>query len=125
MILSLGLVSNTWTKNSEYNYEQHAVNWIKADNKTNAPVFYVSPVARYYAGEAYAGRGYDYWTYTTNAISDGSIQKYQYLAIEIKNHQTEKEQLLFNALRNYQLVKEVMGFRSKKKVMIFVKKQNS
>ncbi len=37
--------------------------------------------------------------------------------------QPEKEQQLFNALTNYQLVKEVMGFRSKKKVMIFVKKE--
>ncbi|OGV76320.1 MAG: hypothetical protein A3I83_05210 [Methylotenera sp. RIFCSPLOWO2_02_FULL_45_14] len=124
-ILSLSLINNTLAKNNEYNYEQHAVNWIKAHNQSNAPVFYVSSSARYYAGEPYAGRGYDEWDYTINAISDGSIQKYQYLAINIRNHQPEKEQQLFNALTNYQRVKEVMGFRSKKKVMIFVKKQNS
>jgi len=124
-ILSLSLVNNTLSKNSEYNYEQHAVNWINTHNQSNAPVFYASSTARYYAGEPYIGRGYDDWDYTINAISDGSIQKYQYLAINIKNHQPEKERQLFNTLSNYQLVKEVMGFRSKKKVMIFVKKEKS
>lgn len=124
VLLSLSLINNILPKNNEYNYEQHAVSWIKAHNQSNAPVFYVSPTARYYAGEPYTGRGYDSWNYTISAIADGSIQKYQYLAIDIKNHQPEKEQQLFNSLSNYQLVKEVMGFRSKKKVMIFVKKTN-
>lgn len=122
-ISSLSLINNILAKNNEYNYEQHAVNWIKAHNQSDAPVFYVSSSARFYAGEPYAGRGYDYWDYTINAISDGSIQKYQYLAINIRNHQPEKEQQLFNALSDYQLIKEVMGFRSKKKVMIFIKKE--
>jgi hypothetical protein len=120
-VLSLSLINNILPKNSEYNYEQHAVNWIKTHNTSNNPVFYASPSTRFYAGEPYAGRGYDEWAYTLGAIAVGSIQKYQYLAIELKNHQPEKEKQLFNGLNNYQLTKEVMGFRSKKKVMIFVK----
>lgn len=119
------LINNLRSKDSEYNYEQHAVNWIKTNNSKDLPVFYTTPSARFYAKAPYAGRGYDEWAYTLNAIADGSIQNYSFLAIELKNHQKDKEQYLLNSLSEFQLVKEFMGFRSKKKVMIFVKKLQS
>lgn len=121
ILSSVVLINNLRPKDNEYNYEQYAVNWIKTHNKSNSPVFYTTPSTRYYAGAPYAGRGYDDWAYITNAIADGSVQNYSYLVIELKNHQPDKEQQLFNSLDNYKLVKEFMGFRSKKKVMVFAK----
>lgn len=121
--LGLSIINNMLPKNNEYNYEQHAVNWIKEHNKLHAPVYYTTPSTRYYAGEPYAGRGYDDWQLVLNAIESGSIQQYKYLVIPIQNYKPEKEQVLFKGLSNYNLIKEVMGFRSKKKIMIFIKKE--
>ncbi len=120
-LLSVSFFHNLQSKNNEYNYEQQAVTWLKNQNTTNASVFYVSPRVRFYAGAPYTTRGYEYWQYTTNAIADGSIQHYDYLLINMMGENPNREKQLMNALPNYHLEKEFMGFRGKKKVMIFKK----
>ncbi|MBC7788016.1 MAG: hypothetical protein H7Z18_11470 [Methylophilaceae bacterium] len=120
-LLGISFIHNLQPKSSEYNYEQQAVSWLKNQNTTNATVLYISPRVRFYAGATYTTRGYDFWQYTTTAIADGSIQKYDYLLINMMGENPNREKQLNNALPNYHLVKEFLGFKGKKKIMIFKK----
>ena len=124
IVISYNLISNFLPKNKEYNYEQQAVTWLKNQNRTNAPVFYVSSRVRFYAGAPFTSRGYDYWEYVTKAIADGSIQKYDYLVINMSGKNQDREKQLIDALPRHHLVKEFMGFREKKKIMIFARNKN-
>ncbi|MGV3580939.1 MAG: hypothetical protein ACO1N8_01400 [Methylophilus sp.] len=125
VLIGLSLIRNFLPKGEGYNYEQTAVNWIQTRNSTHRPVFYVSPRARYYAGAPYDGRGYDYWDYVEKSIRNGSIQEYDYLAINMTSHHPEREKALIDALPNHQLAKEFLGYKAKKKIMIFVKKEKT
>jgi len=122
LVIGFSLINNILPKKDGYNFEQDAVTYIKKLQKPNERVFYVSPRARYYAGQPFSSRGYDFEEYTAKAIADGSIQHYDYLAINITSN-PEQEKKLKATLVNYQLIKEIMGPRSKKKVMIFAKKE--
>jgi hypothetical protein len=121
-LITLFAIKNVLPKRSGYNFEQDAVVYIKKLQKPNDRVFYVSPRTRFYAGEPFSSRGYDFEEYTAKAIANGSIQHYDYLAINITSN-PEQEKKLKATLVNYQLIKEIMGPRSKKKVMIFAKKE--
>ena len=122
LLLSLSLIKNILPKTEGYNFEQDAVAYVKKIKSPTDKVFYVSPRARYYAGEAYTTRGHDFEDYTAQAIADGSIQTYDFLVINSKNDANYTKKLVA-ALPNYQLRKEVMGPRAKKKMMIFSKKR--
>jgi hypothetical protein len=125
VILSLCLIKNIWPKRDDYNYEQNAVAFVKQHQSSADTVFYVSPRARYYAGAAYRNTGYDNWDLTSKAIKDGSIQRYDYLVINIDNSYPEREKELSEALKNHQLIKEFMAFKSRKKIMIFARRAAS
>lgn len=122
IILSLTFLKNLAPKPQSYANEKGAVEWVKQNTPKDSSVFYVSPRARYYAGVPYAGTGYDYWAFTSKAIADGSIQNYDYLVINMDNRYPEREKQLTEALINHELIKEFTGFKSRKKIMIFVKK---
>jgi hypothetical protein len=122
VLICLSLIRNFLPKGEGYNYEQNAVKWVQTHNSTHKSVFYVSPRARYYAGAPYDGRGYDYWDYVVNSIKNGSIQQYDYLAINMTGRHPEREKTLIEALPNHQLTKEFLGYKAKKKIMIFIKK---
>ncbi len=122
VLLSLCLIKNVWPKRDNYNYEQDAVAFVKQYQSQNDTVFYVSQKARYYGGAPYLSRGYDFWNFTSQTIKDGSIQQYDYLVINMDNGYPEREKELTKALKNHQLIKEFMGFKSRKKIMIFAKK---
>ena len=124
VVITFNLVSNFLPKNKEYNYEQQAVTWLKTQNTTNTSVFYVSPRVRFYAGVPFISRGYDYWEYTKQAIADGSIQNYDYLVINMAVKNPDREKQLMKTLPHHHLIKEFMGFRGKKKIMIFARNKN-
>jgi hypothetical protein len=121
-LLGLCLIKNIWPKRDNYNYEQDAVTYVKQHQSQNDTVLYVSPKARYYAGLPYSSRGYDFWSFTSQAIKNGSIQQYDYLVINMDSAYPEREKELVEVLKNHQLVKEFSGFKSRKKIMIFAKK---
>ncbi|HSH72225.1 MAG TPA: hypothetical protein VK974_04130 [Methylophilaceae bacterium] len=123
IVMSGSLMSNLAAKKHGYNYEQDAVRFVKQLNPYNDNIFYVSPRARYYAGAPYLGRGYNYWSFVSKAISDGSIQQYDYLVINMNNDHPERETQLIEALPNHELIKQFVGFKAKKKMMIFSRKQ--
>lgn len=122
IFLSLSFISNLLPKNAQYNYEQDAVTWVKKQAPVNAKIFYVSPRVRFYAGAPYTSRGYEYWSYTLNAIEDGSILQYDYLLINMNKRDSSKEKILSAKLPNYSLIKEFKSTNDRKKVMIFVRK---
>lgn len=119
VLLTVGLVSNLLPVRPGHNYEQEAVLWIKQRTTHNDRIFYVSPRARYYAGEPYNGRGIDHWLQVTNAIADGSIHNYDYLVIN--NKQPEHQARLLHELPDYQLIKIFEGVKGKKRILIFAK----
>jgi hypothetical protein len=122
VILCLNFVRNVIPKREGYGYEKEAVEWVKQNTPKGSSVFYVSPKARYYAGVPYAGGGYDYWVYVTKAINDGSIHQYDYLIIPLDKEDLDKQKQLEEALVHHVLTREFLGFRGKKKILIFSKK---
>ncbi len=126
-VLSFTFMGNILPKADYLNFEQQAVAWIKhQDAPSNQRIFYVSPRLRYYANAPYAGRGYDYWDYTQQAIADGSIYTYDYLVInlDVDNESAKRELVLTDKLPQYRLVHTVYGFKNKKRILIY-KKQAS
>lgn len=130
LLLSLGLiitlfalVLNVMPKHEGYNYQKVAADFVNHHNTEHKKVFYVSPRARFYAGAAYAGRGYDYWEYARSAIENGQIYDYDYLVInlDIDADTAAREQLLKDKLSNYELIKIVYGYKNKKRMLIYKK----
>ena len=124
IVICTSFISNVASKKHGYNYEQNAVSFVKQLQSNTDKVFYVSPRARYYAGAPYAGRGYNYWEFIQHAISDSTIQQYDYLVINMSNDHPEREKKLIDAIPDHMLIKEFTGFKAKKKIMIFARKQN-
>jgi len=124
-VMSMGVLSNLASKKHGYNYEQNAVSYVKQLQPAPNNVFYVSPRARYYAGAQYAGRGYNYWEFIQHAIADGTIQQYDYLVLNMNCGHPEREKILLDALPSHRLIKEFMGFKGKKKIMIFSRTQKT
>lgn len=124
ILLVLGMSANLLPVKAGHNYEQEAVSWIKQQTSPSDKVFYVSPRARYFAGEPYKGRGVDYWSQVTKAISDHSIHDYDYLAINISHHHDPQAELM-QQLSDYRLVKVFEGVKGKKKMLIFAKIKDS
>lgn len=131
LLLSLALVLsfvtfilNILPKHEGYNYQKLATDYVKTQNKENKKVFYVSPRARFYAGEPYLDRGYDYWDYTLSAIEDGSIYEHDYLVInlDIDENTGPRESLLKEKLTDYTLIKIIYGYKNKKRMLIYKKK---
>ncbi len=122
-LISVGIISNILPKENGYNYQKEAVDFVKTQNTANKKVFYVSPRARYYAGEAYLDRGYDYWEFTQRAISDGSVYQYDYLVINLDiNEETRlREKVLEEKLSQYELIKIIYGYKNKKRMLIYKK----
>jgi hypothetical protein len=116
-------VKNLLPKQAGYTFEQDAIAYIKKQSVSNSKVFYVTPRSRYFAGAPYAGRGYDYWDYTKEAIEDRSIYQYSYLVInlDIDDEFPERKKILDEKLSQYSVVKEFYGYRNKKKIMIYLK----
>lgn len=125
-LVTIGSVLNLRPKDAGYNYEQQAVSYIKAEQAKNhgtGKVFYASPRTRYYGGDAYIGRGYDHWEFTLQAINDGSIYQYDFLAINlnINDQSAEREKILAEKLPQYVLVKTFYGYKNKKRVLVYKK----
>jgi len=121
MVLVIGFINNLLPKSKASNYEKEAVTWLLHENVNHLPVFYVSPRARFFAGEPFKGRGYDYWEYTNTAIQNKSIEQYEYLLINLDKKYLDRDILLQQALGNYKLIKEFYGIKNKNKIMIFQK----
>lgn len=126
LALALTLISltlNVLPKHAGYNYQKLAADFVNNHNTEHKKVFYVSPRARYYAGESYAGRGYDYWEYTQKAINSGTIYNYDYLVInlDIDENTSTREQLLKDKLSDYTLIKIIYGYKNKKRMLIYKK----
>lgn len=121
VIIGFSLITNVLPKKPGYNYEQDAVAYLKQHGIKNNQVFFVTPRARYYAEAPYAGRGYDYWEYTKQAIENGSILDHQYLMIPLKKNleAVDKEHFIREKLPQYQIVKTFYSERNKKKVVIY------
>lgn len=121
ILVIFGFGSNVAPKHSGYHYEKEAVNFVKTQNVEQKPVFYVSPRARFYAGAAYLGRGYDYWEFTQKAIADGSIYEHDYLIInlDINNKTAEREAVLAAKLTDYELIQTFYGYKKKKRMLIY------
>lgn len=117
------LVLNVLPKHAGYNYQKIAADFVNNHNTEHKKVFYVSPRARYYAGEPYADRGYDYWEYTQTAINNGTIYDYDYLVInlDIDENTSTREQLLKDKLSDYTLIKVIYGYKNKKRMLIYKK----
>lgn len=123
LFILISFVLNILPKYEGYNYQKTATDYVKLHNTENKKVFYVSPRARFYAGAAYAGRGYDYWEFTQTAITDGSIYGYEYLVInlDIDDNTASREAVLKDKLTNYKLIKIVYGHKNKKRMLIYQK----
>ncbi len=122
VVLALTLISNILPKKGSLNYEQNAVAWIKQlEIPSGQRVFYVSPRARYYANAPYEGRGYEYWDYTQQAITNGTIYNYDYLVInlDVDGESAKKEMVLADKLPQYRLIHTVYGFKKKKRILIY------
>jgi len=122
VVLCLVFIKNIAPKRQNYAYEKEAVVWVKQNAPKGSSVFYVSPKARYYAGAPYADKNYDNWGFTSKAITDATIQNYDYLVLNVNDRYPEQEMLLRNLLITHELIKEFPGPRSRKKVLVFVKK---
>lgn len=125
-LVALGSVLNCLPKDAGYNYEQQAVSYIKTDQTKspgNSKVFYSSPRTRYYGGEEYMGRGFDHWDFTQQAINDGTIYQYEYLAINlnVNDQSADREKILAEKLPQYVLVKTFYGYKKKKRVLVYKK----
>lgn len=126
-IISIGLllsfVKIIWPKPTDYNYEQLAVNWVKQHNVEQKPVLYISPRARFYAGQPFAGRGYDYWEYTQSIIKNMQYQAFDYLVINIEKEHLHEENSLVANFHGYLKIKDFHGIKRKKKVIVLKKTQ--
>ena len=122
--LTLSTIKNILPKSEGYNFEQNAVAYLKKQKIPNEKVFFVTPRSRYFAGAPFAGRGYEYWDFTQNAISNDSIYNYDYLMISlpIDAELDVKQKFLSEKLTHYQVEKEFYGLRKKKKISLYVKK---
>lgn len=125
-LVALGSILNCLPKDAGYNYEQQAVTYIKIEQTkgpNNSKVFYASPRTRYYGGDEYIGRGYDHWDFTLQAINDGSIYQYDFLAINlnVNDQSAEREKILAEKLPQYVLVKTFYGYKKKKRVLVYKK----
>jgi hypothetical protein len=124
-IISIGLLLSfakiIWPKPTDYNYEQLAVNWIKQHNVQQKPVLYISPRARFYAGQAYAGRGYDYWEYLQQILVNKKYHQYGFIVINIEREHLMQESELLSNLGEYAKVNEFFGPKKKKKLIILEK----
>jgi hypothetical protein len=124
LLIALFAIKNVWPKRVGYNFEQEAVAYLKQQQVANDKIFFVTPRSRYFAGAPFAARGYEYWDYTEQAIANGSIYQYEYLAInlDIDKQFAARKKVLDEKLPQYKLVKEFYGLRAKKKMMLFQKK---
>ncbi len=124
LLIALLAIKNVWPKRAGYNFEQEAVAYLKQQQVANEKVFFVTPRSRYFAGAPYAGRGYEYWDYTEQAMTNGSIYQFEYLAINLDMDEqfVTRKKILDEKLPQYKLVKEFYGLRDKKKMMLFQKK---
>jgi hypothetical protein len=121
--LCLSFFRNMLPKGAGYNFEQDAVAYLKQQQVPNNKVFFVTPRARYFAGADYTERGYEYWDYTQKAITNGKINQYDYLLlnIDVDAQYAAKQQYLSQQLTQYKLEKEFYGYKKKKKVMLYIK----
>lgn len=124
ILIGLSAIKNMLPKRAGYNFEQDAVAYLQQQNIPNSKVFFVTPRSRYFAGAPYAGRGYEYWEYTQEAIANGSIYQYDYLAInvDVDEQFAEKRKILEVKLPQYNISKEFYGPRGRKRVMLYKKK---
>ncbi|MGZ8918323.1 MAG: hypothetical protein ACXW0T_08895 [Methylobacter sp.] len=120
-VLFISLVINLMPKRKGFNYEQQAISWIKTYNSEKKPVFYVSPRSRYYAGDQYQGRGYDYWTFTLNAIKNDEVKQYEYLVINHAAKFPDHKHTLISLLPEFKLVKIFRNDQGKNEILIFKK----
>jgi hypothetical protein len=119
--LLLSFIKIIWPKGPSYNYEQQAVAWVKQRNTDQKAVLYISPRARYYAGEPYIGRGYDYWEYTQSIIQKNDYQRFNYLVINIESEHLKDETELILSFKGYTKTTEFFGSKKKKKLIILKK----
>ena len=120
IIMSLCFIKNIWPKSDGYNFEQDAVRYAQTLQSDPAKVFYVSPRARYYAGAAFDGRGYEYWPFIMRAIENKTIQNYDILVLNMSKD-PDKIQKLSLALPTFTLKKVFFDTKKRKSVMIFVR----
>lgn len=94
LLAAAGLMKNllsglTYDKNTH----KKAADWMLTHKKPQDKVFYSNARLRYFAGESYEGRPDD-WEAVMAAIEDGSIDRYQWLVIELPKMQPEMAQKL-------------------------------
>jgi hypothetical protein len=120
-IFVLHFIINLLPKRDGYNFEQEAVEWIKAHAQPGDKIFYSSPRERFYAGEPFTKRNYELWSYTLQAISEGAIHDYDFLLVNVEDDLESRTRFLIENLPHHQISQEFFSDRNRKKVVIFVK----
>ena len=122
LILMAGFIKNILPKRAGYNYMQDAVAWMVTTNKAKQAVFYNEPRMRYYANAPFLGTGYDSWPRVTEAISNQSINKYEWLMISLSHKEPDKALYLQKNLKQYYLMKSFYSEKAKHEIVIYRKK---
>jgi hypothetical protein len=120
-IIALGLIKNVMPKQSDYNYMQEAVAWVKTYNIDNKPVFYDEARLRYYAGQPFIGTWPDTWLKFAEKVNSRSIIQYDYLVISHSAKHQDRKKWIEEKLPNYSYIKHFEGPKGKKHIVVYKK----
>ena len=123
IIMLLGVVKNVLPKQKGYNYQQEAITWLQLNNSENKYVFYDEARMRYYAGENFIGTWGNNWAVLQTSVTDQTINKYDYLMINITKKQAAREIWIRDHLKNFAEVKRFYDAKAKKSVVIYQKNE--
>lgn len=120
IVMALGFIKNLIPKQDGYNYMQDAVVWLESNNPANPDhVFFNETRLRHYANAPFAGTWSNNLTKFSNAITDGSINHYQFLMIATTKRELVTITELNKAIPNYKEIKRFHDTKSKKFVIIY------
>jgi hypothetical protein len=124
IVSSIILFNNLSAKPSTHHIEKQAVDFVLRQNVAVDEVFFVGPRARFYAGAAFAGRGYDTWYYTKVSVEKGLVDHYKLLLLKIDTKKPEQLAFLQQHLQGFELIQTFEGYKGREHFLVFQKQSN-
>lgn len=122
LVMCITLIKNILPKKDGYNYMQDAIAWLKAENTTNAPVYYNEARLRYFAGEPFIGKWDDNLVVLKGALDTNEISHYEILVLAISNTHLNQDGLPDERLTNYKEIHRFSDAKKHKHVIIYKKR---
>lgn len=119
IVSSIILFNNLSPKPDTHNIEKQAVDFVLTQNVAVDEIFFVEPRSRFYAGAAFAGRGYDTWSYTKESVEKGLVDQYRLLLLKIDSRSPEQLAFLQQHLQGFEIIQTFEGYKGREQFLVF------